>query len=517
MNYSGPSISFNVAYSGFKHDIVAKVNNKDMQRWDNLSSLPASLAFNSTADNRMYSELSNSTSGTMRVYLNTRNSSGDLIGQDYKDITISVSSSIVPSIDSVSISEAVSGLATQFGGYVQNKSKLSIGMSASGNKYSTIRSYKITANGRSYSSSSATTEILKSSGSNRITFEVTDSRGRKMSTHRDIIVIAYDNPQIYDLSAERSDSAGTLDDQGNYARVNYHAAISSVNSNNTKSFKLSYRLSGASTWIDVTLPNINYSYDTYKVIGPLDVDFSYDIQLVVSDYFSDVPADISVSSTFTLINFARDKKGLAFGKTYDENNGGRLQVDGDSTFDGAVKINKSANSLQLRSNDPNGHAYMSWWGSGGDRRGYFGIESTNYNTLTIKNEAGEYVNIKANDLLINDDPVVEYGSNSNGEYAKFYSGLQIAWGIIDGGYPSDRSTGSLYRSYPIRTNLPVYFPATPVYSGYARRTTNDEGNRWVIFGYRPYSTATPNMFLYSAYSSTATGYDIYWSAIGRWK
>lgn len=97
--------------------------------------------------------------------------------------------SIKPSISSISISEAVSGLAAKFGAYIQSKSKLSISISAAGAQGSSIKSYYATVNGQAFSSSSFTTDFLATSGTNTLTVTVTDTRGRTASTTRSITVL----------------------------------------------------------------------------------------------------------------------------------------------------------------------------------------------------------------------------------------------------------------------------------------------------------------------------------------
>ena len=75
-------------------------------------------------------------------------------------------SNIVPTINFVNLSEAVSEIYAQFGAYVQGKSKISGSISARGSYSSTIKSYSININGASYISSSFTTGFLTTSNNN---------------------------------------------------------------------------------------------------------------------------------------------------------------------------------------------------------------------------------------------------------------------------------------------------------------------------------------------------------------
>ena len=73
----------------------------------------------------------NSTSLSVKLWLETYNGSTH-IGSNSVSLTANVPSSVVPTINSVNLSEAVSSIYAQFGAYVQGKSKISGSISASG-------------------------------------------------------------------------------------------------------------------------------------------------------------------------------------------------------------------------------------------------------------------------------------------------------------------------------------------------------------------------------------------------
>lgn len=84
----------------------------------------------------------NSTSLSVKLWLETYNGS-TYIGANSVSLTANVPSNIVPTINSINLSEAVSGIYAQFGAYVQGKSKISGSISASGSYASTIKSYSV--------------------------------------------------------------------------------------------------------------------------------------------------------------------------------------------------------------------------------------------------------------------------------------------------------------------------------------------------------------------------------------
>lgn len=325
------SIGRDVKYTGFYH--LVSILDGSTWVWDTgyFKGSPAtSYTVPSVTVNKMLERMGSVVSKTFRVRLRTytgSNGSG-YIGESIRNLTVNVHSSVTPTITSKTISEYVSGLNAQFGAYVQNKSRLSLAMNANAGYGASVRSYRIVANGTTYTARIATTGELKNSGSQTITFEVTDSRGRKATATNTINVIAYSPPRINNLTAERANSSGTIDDEGTHALIKYNVAISPVGNKNTKSFILRYRQNGTDSWQSITLANTNYSYNTSRVIGPLNVDYAFDVQLVVKDYFDEILLTEIVQSTFTLINFASNKRGLAFGATYNEATGGIVQIDG---------------------------------------------------------------------------------------------------------------------------------------------------------------------------------------------
>ena len=185
----GSSITINMprAAGAFTHTLTYKFGNATgtigsglgtSKAWD----VPLSLA----------SQIPSGTSGTCTVTCKTYNGS-TLIGTKTVSLKASVPAAIVPTISAVSMTETVSGLATNFGAFVQGKTKVKIGIVAAGAYGSTIKAYKTTVDGKTYSGASPITGTL-SSGTKAVTVTVTDSRGRTAKTTKTLTVIAYAAP-----------------------------------------------------------------------------------------------------------------------------------------------------------------------------------------------------------------------------------------------------------------------------------------------------------------------------------
>lgn len=281
------------------------------------------VSFTSTELTNIYKKLPSATSGTFTFKLTTKSGS-TTIGTSTKTAKGTIPSTVKPSISSVSLTEYVSGLASAFGAYVQNKSRISGTVNASAGSGSSIDAYKIVINGATYTSKTFTTNVLKTSGSNSYSVTVTDKRGRTASTSGTFTVLAYTEPTISKFTVIRSDADGTNNDEGAYAKINASATITSLSSKNTKSFVLRYKTKGSSTWTNIETYTGGYTYTvTNKIVPNINVDNAYDFQLVVTDYFNkDDPTEkgLSLSTAYTILDIKANGKGIAFGRVATEDN-----------------------------------------------------------------------------------------------------------------------------------------------------------------------------------------------------
>ena len=260
-------------------------------------------------------------SGTCTLTCSTYNGS-TLIGTKTVSFTANVPASVVPTISAVAVTETVSGLAAKFSGFVQNKSKLNIAITAAGASGSTITAYKTTVDGKSYTGASATTSAITSSGSVAITVTVTDSRGRTATTTKNITVIAYSPVVVKTLVAGRCTSDGTSSAEGTYLSAKIGFTIAPVGNLNTNTYVLQYRQSGASSWTTL-LSGSGYSMDATKVStsAVLAADNNYEVQLTVTDYFGSVTSNVvNIGTAYTLLDFKASGKGVAIGKIADREN-----------------------------------------------------------------------------------------------------------------------------------------------------------------------------------------------------
>ena len=290
--------------SSFTHRISYRIGGKDK----GTITTNAGTSFAWTVPN-LGTYMPNSTS--VWVVLRVETMSGStVIG--YKDIgfTATAPTSWVPTATISSIAEATANLATQFGGYVQNKSTLRVKSSGSGSNGSTISSYVVTIQGRKYNGTDITSAAISASGTVPVTLTVTDSRGRKASKTQNVSVLAYSPPQITVSSVARTSDEATT------ATCTYNFSIASVKSKNTKAFYIQY-LNG-STWTDITRMSDVYTKSGSVTSGAVfGVDATTKVRFVAQDYFTSVIVEKEVGPTFTLMNFGAGGKSLAIGRVSD--------------------------------------------------------------------------------------------------------------------------------------------------------------------------------------------------------
>lgn len=315
----GASITINMARasSSFDHTLTYKFGNATGTIGSDLATskawtVPLSLA----------SQIPNGTSGTCTITCKTYNGS-TLIGTKTVSFTAVVPSSVVPSISALTIAEGTTGIAAQFGAYIQNKSKLKVTITATGSYSSTIKSYKTTISGKSYTASSFTSSVLSSSGSVKVSTTVTDSRGRTATKESTVSVLAYTAPKITKFSALRTNTG---------VQVSMNFSIASLGEKNARSYVLSYKPKTGDTWETLSSGSV-YSYNSSQTFSEgFSTEASYDLRLTVTDYFGESAAATAyaeIPTAFTLLDFNASGKGIAFGKVSELENQMEIDMDMD--------------------------------------------------------------------------------------------------------------------------------------------------------------------------------------------
>ena len=323
-------ISGTSASSNFSHKVYVTWNGTKTQI-GTIASGTTTPSFSYTIPTDWEKDIPDSTSGIATFTLETISGSTS-VGSKTVNATIKVRSGVVPSIGTVSISDTNS-ICAGIGQYVQNQSKLKFTIATSGNQGSTITSVSTKFNDQTYSGSTFTTQAIQNSGTLTYTITVTDSRGRTATKSGSINVVAYNPPSLTNVSAKRANSGYAVDESsGTYALLHFKVGFTSLSNKNVTSFYIQYRASGASSWTKINSWDNNYTLEQDYKAGNLftSTTATYEIAFGVKDKFmSDYSWQIvTVTQTYTLINFGKDGKSLTF-FGQDGNNANRLTVKGD--------------------------------------------------------------------------------------------------------------------------------------------------------------------------------------------
>ncbi len=374
--------------------------------------LTRTITFSAAELTKIYNAMPSVTKATFTFTIATYIGS-ELIGSSNATATGTLDASIKPSISSVALSEYVTGIATQFGGYVQKQSQIRGVITATAGAGSSIASYKTVINGQTLTTVTFTTSALKTAGTNTATVTVTDRRGRTATSTVTFEVIAYEFPTISTYSVVRCLADGTEDVSGESVKININSSIVSVNNKNTKSFILEYKKKGDTAWTNLVSYNGGYVYVATDLLrSGYSSDYAYDFRLKVKDYFHEAIVTRTISTGFAVMDLKGNGKGVALGRVSTE----------DDTFD--IGFNKT-----FLSND----AYM-----GGQERSdaekniFFNNTSNATNKHNVKMYGGNGESTTAMGLwdVAKDLPIFQYFDQ--GEYRlKFGDDIILKWGAYD--------------------------------------------------------------------------------------
>ena len=256
-----------------------------------------------------------------------------VVGTSDQTVVMKIPASIKPAC-TVNITDPT-GYSDTYGGYVQNKSKMKITVTATPAYGSPITGYSIVANGNTYSDNPATTGIITASGENTIIGKATDKRNRTGSVTTTINVLAYSSPKIT-FTMYRCDQDGTENMTGSYCKVSYKAVITSLSNKNSKSIKLRYKKTSDTTYTSRTINMSAYTQEGSEIFSAEDGS-SYNVQMQAIDSFETSTTTAELSTGFSIMHIAASGKGLAIGKISQAD---EFEVGMDAKFYSGAHFNK---------------------------------------------------------------------------------------------------------------------------------------------------------------------------------
>lgn len=296
----------------------------------------------------------NTTGTTVSITFTTTTYSGDTsIGTSSTTITCSIPDSIVPSC-SLSL-ERVAVIKERYTrtwwdnkpGYYQGLTKIKVDVTATEVYGSAITSCTTKIDDSVYNGTSFTADAPKKSGSVVITTTVKDKRGRTATASETITVNPCSSCQAINLIGLRCDQDGTLNDRGEYIWIQ-SAFNSGYCASNTDGFCKTtyyYKKTSSDEWVemeDAALVNVSVwphedSDEKTNFIIQAETVSSYDIKMVVTDYFTSATITNRISTAFSLMHWNAQGNSIGIGK----------QVELENTLDIAMQTRHSGGLLPM--------------------------------------------------------------------------------------------------------------------------------------------------------------------------
>ena len=309
-------INISRASSSFTHTLTYSFGNSS----GTIATKTTATSVSWTPPISLASQIPNATSGTCTITCTTYNGNTN-IGSKTCTFSLTVPTSVKPTISSLTASRIDGEVPSTWGIYVQTKSKVKLTINGAAGSYgSTIKSYTITGGGYSGSASTLTTGFLNNSGTITFKATVTDSRGRvSAEASVSITVTAYSPPYFNSSLSQRCLSNGTLDDDGTYIHALVSFGYSTCGGKNTLTTSVQYKQVSATQWTDAGVTFASNTAFTYGK-GQISTETSYDVRYTLEDAFSTISVQEIVSTAAVVMDFKSGGKGVAVGKVSERDN-----------------------------------------------------------------------------------------------------------------------------------------------------------------------------------------------------
>ena len=257
------------------------------------------------------------TSATATVTVTTKSGS-TTIGSKSVNLTVTVPDSVVPTVSSISASEAITAVTTAFGNrFVRSLSQLNVKVNAAGVYGSTIKSYAVTLDGVKYQSEEFQSNALNTAGSVDIVATVTDSRGRTRTLTKTITVVDYSAPAITNMTYCPCDANGNRNPNGTNTKVIINGLVASVAGQNSRSLILKYKAIDAATYTALTLTTSSWSFEASTIVSGTDPTSTWEFIATLTDKISSIENRI-VTGAPVISRLAGGKGVRLFGEAQNE-------------------------------------------------------------------------------------------------------------------------------------------------------------------------------------------------------
>lgn len=307
---SASTITITRASSSFTHTLTYSFGNAT----GTIATKTTSTSVSWTPTLTLANQIPNAVSGKCTITCKTYSGTTE-VGSKTCTMTLTVPSSVKPTITSLTAARVDGTVPTSWEIYVQSKSKATLTINGAAGAYgSTISSYSITGGGYSSTASSFTTGFLNTSGTITFTASVTDSRGRVSANATvTITVVAYSAPSFSKYISQRCNSAGTASDSGTYVKSTVNFSYASCSSKNTITTATYYRKTTETSWTNASKTFTSGTAFTFGG-GNISAESSYEVKFKLTDAFTSIEVTDTLSTASVVMDFKSGGLGVAVGK-----------------------------------------------------------------------------------------------------------------------------------------------------------------------------------------------------------
>lgn len=518
------SVSYKVdKYAESTDSLTVKIGTTTIATRSNVTgtavgTMTKSITFSGDEITKIFNAMPKTTKATFSFVLTSKIGT-QTIGTTTATATGTLPTALKPAITNITLTESVSGIASKFGAFIKNKSKLNYSYAITNATGTTTSSYNLTINGKTYTAKSGTTNAINNSGTVSYSAYVIDARGRKSETYtKAITVLDYENPKITEFSVIRCDANGNETNEGAYAKYTVVASISAVNNKNDKTFIIDYKKQADSTWTTWKTYTDGYTLKETSSVLAITTDDAYHFRIRVIDYFNNTDNPASkiqpLSSAFTLMDILEDGTGLAFGKVATESEtfdiGFKQTYLSKDTYVGGQEDTREKNIIftnpidstnvhntKLYGGNATSPVAMGMWDRDNNLPVFQYFDGTDY-----RFKFGDDITLKWGNYGI--EAILEKVNNSLSGTYKTKEGLLIQWGSVNVTASTSGTPEKVDITFPVAySKIPVIMvsvssavPGTSI-TGYShgsdtttgtslyvtRTNTTSTGTRWLAIGY----------------------------------
>ena len=236
--------------------------------------------------------------------------------------------------------------------YFLNFSRTVLTISATAPGGATIREYRLTLAGKTYSSASnvITTAVLTAAGALTATVVVVDSRGQSATLTKTsaVTVQPYTAPMITSFSVARCLSDGTLSNSGTYVKYTLACVFSALSNLNTRAGSIKYKVAGGTFSAPLSLTSAMialgtvFSFTLTGVLGGGAIGAgSYVVSASLTDRYNTTTDDAELASRTIWFDLHGSGEGVAVGKV--ASTASLFDVGIKANFDQVVQMGKGFN------------------------------------------------------------------------------------------------------------------------------------------------------------------------------